>query len=183
MALLFSGDPSSLSSADAVVFHAFDIDLQNLPQKAKDKQYFIFLIGESAAHSSSAAETPDYFFDMLHSYRLDSDVIGPYRYSVPLETEVKDFAAGKTKLVAWFVSNCKTYSWREDYVSKLKQYVPVDVYGTCGNLKCSRSDEKSCDEKLRKEYKFYLAFENRYLAIDYLLLLLVITKVLYFLAK
>lgn len=45
---------------------------------------------------------------------------------------------GKSKLVAWFVSNCETHSERELYVEKLKQFIDVDIYGLCGSMSCSR---------------------------------------------
>ena len=35
----------------------------------------------------------------------------------------------------------------------------MDIYGSCGSLKCPRRDD-DCVEMLQKDYKFYLAFEN-----------------------
>ena len=35
----------------------------------------------------------------------------------------------------------------------------MDIYGSCGSLKCSRGN-KQCFEMLNTDYKFYLAFEN-----------------------
>ena len=35
----------------------------------------------------------------------------------------------------------------------------MDIYGSCGSLKCSRGN-KQCFEMLDTDYKFYLAFEN-----------------------
>ena len=39
----------------------------------------------------------------------------------------------------------------------MQEYINVDIYGQCGNLTCHQED---CFEKLSKEYKFYVAFEN-----------------------
>ena len=36
------------------------------------------------------------------------------------------------------VSNCVTNSEREDYVDDLSNFIPVDIYGYCGKLKCTR---------------------------------------------
>lgn len=36
----------------------------------------------------------------------------------------------------------------------------VDIYGKCGDLKCSRDAMDKCYEMLQTDYKFYLAFEN-----------------------
>jgi len=66
----------------------------------------------------------------------------------------------KTSFVAWFVSNCQTPSGREGYVAELRRYIPVDIYGQCGNLTCNISVHNSCDAMLNSKYKFYLAFEN-----------------------
>ena len=44
---------------------------------------------------------------------------------------------------------------REKYVKELRKYIPVDIFGACGSLKC----EENCTSII-KEYKFYLAFEN-----------------------
>ena len=68
-------------------------------------------------------------------------------------------ASGKNRLVAWMVSNCHSTSKRSDYVELLQRYIPIDVYGACGNLTCLRSNSKVC-ENLLNSYKFYLAFEN-----------------------
>ena len=49
---------------------------------------------------------------------------------------------------------------REKYVKQMKKLVDVDVYGKCGKLKCSRTNETECYLNLEKNYKFYLSFEN-----------------------
>lgn len=36
----------------------------------------------------------------------------------------------------------------------------MDIYGSCGPLKCSRLNTKKCFQLLNQDYKFYLAFEN-----------------------
>ena len=47
----------------------------------------------------------------------------------------------------------------------LQKYVPVDIYGRCGPLKCKRTGrfnnaQDTCNQMLDRDYKFYLAFEN-----------------------
>jgi alpha-1,3-fucosyltransferase len=61
----------------------------------------------------------------------------------------------KTKMITWFVGNCNTTIRREEYVRQLNQYVPIDIFG-----KCTEDCSKNCDEMLKSDYKFYLAFEN-----------------------
>lgn len=74
-------------------------------------------------------------------------------------------AAGKTKMVAWFVSHCKSRNYREDYVKVLQKHIKVDIYGKCGPLNCGSQLNKTaadCMEMLEKDYRFYLAFENSF---------------------
>jgi len=72
-----------------------------------------------------------------------------------------NYAAGKTRMVAWFVSNCGANNRRWEFMQELRRHVPVDVYGDCTNgFKCARTEQKTCDELLSREYKFYLSFEN-----------------------
>ncbi len=61
----------------------------------------------------------------------------------------------KTKMVMWLVGNCVTTIRREEYVRQLSQYVSVDIFG-----RCTKDCPSNCDEMLRSNYKFYLAFEN-----------------------
>lgn len=46
------------------------------------------------------------------------------------------------------------------YVCELQKYMMVDVYGVCGYYQCDRFLELECFEMLKKDYKFYLVFEN-----------------------
>ena len=73
--------------------------------------------------------------------------------------------AGKTRSVAWLVSNCKAPSLRLQYVEELSKYIDVDIFGKCGNKQCP--DNMHCYDYLSKHYKFYLAFENS-LCLDYI---------------
>ena len=89
-----------------------------------------------------------------------------------------NYAAGKTKTILWFVSNCKKKftSVRMEYVKELTKYLDVDIYGssTCRLWVGAKTDPcrteekrrietetgKSCDVGIFSQYKFYLAFEN-----------------------
>jgi len=59
-------------------------------------------------------------------------------------------------LVSWVVSHCNAPSGRDQYAEKLAQAMPIDVFGTCGNLSLNRGSETATIS----QYKFYLAFEN-----------------------
>ena len=54
------------------------------------------------------------------------------------------------------VTNCKAQSQRELYVSKLMEFISIDIYGKCGPLNCSKYDDQNCVMLLDKNYKFYL---------------------------
>lgn len=58
------------------------------------------------------------------------------------------------------VSHCSTVGGREALVDSLKKRLPIDIYGDCGPLKCDKTREEGCYEKLGNEYMFYLSFEN-----------------------
>ncbi|XP_066953062.1 alpha-(1,3)-fucosyltransferase C-like [Macrobrachium rosenbergii] len=90
-----------------------------------------------------------------------------YRSRDPLPVpNYQNTTAGKTKLAAWFVTNCKAASKRQQFVKELQKFMPVDVYGPCGPLKCDCGGECAlkqpdyCYEMLQRDYKFYMAFEN-----------------------
>ena len=101
-----------------------------------------------------------------------------------------NMAEGKVGLAVQFVSNCHSYSRLEAYVRELRRYVPIDIYGKCGEFKCSgdkndiqesnnhlRNGNKQntgktistnvnnhgtwdCHKLVATKYKFFLAFED-----------------------
>lgn len=97
------------------------------------------------------------------TYRSDSDIYFPYGRYFPNKPEVPNnleinWAANKTKLIAWMSSNCDNTFWeRKKFVSTLNDVIHVDQYGKCGDLTCSKGGD--C-EKVLSNYKFYLALEN-----------------------
>jgi hypothetical protein len=154
----------------------------DLPKRRTPQQRYIFWILESAGW-------PEYldtrnlgnFFNWTLTYRWDSDMVMPYGYvrptgKVPLhpsEDQLKklmsnqkvNYAAGKTKMASWMVSNCGDHSSRQNLTTLLQKYIQVDVYGKCGNLTCpKREDENNSSEECRdmtgQNYKFYMALEN-----------------------
>ncbi|XP_026844829.1 glycoprotein 3-alpha-L-fucosyltransferase A-like [Drosophila persimilis] len=100
------------------------------------------------------------------TYRRDSTIVTPYSKWVYFDAKVqqkkqdRNYAANRTKKVAWFVSNCNTENGRLKYALELQKYIEVDIYGFCGKLKCDRFNPEKCFKLLENNYKFYLAFEN-----------------------
>ncbi|CAG0922772.1 unnamed protein product, partial [Notodromas monacha] len=127
-------------------------------------QIWVMYILESPHHSS--AKFPQESINWTATYRWDSDIVAPYAKWMYFDERVRfsqqagNMAANKTKKVAWFVSNCGANNNRLEYANELGKYIQVDVYGACGTLECSRSKGEECFEKLKRDYKFYLAFEN-----------------------
>lgn len=105
-------------------------------------------------------------FNWTSTYRSDSTLVAPYERwqyyndnvrQIPLK---QNYAANKTKSVAWFVSNCGARNGRLKYAKELAKYIEVDIYGSCGTKQCPRSKANDCFKMLERDYRFYLAFEN-----------------------
>ncbi|KHJ47003.1 fucosyl transferase [Trichuris suis] len=152
----------------AVLFHPRDINPIDMPAKRLSHMHYIFFLLESPHHVNLFL-TAKNFFTLTMTYRKDSDIYMPYGWVRKMEKPMNESswakflietALKKHRLVAAFVSNCQPPSAREDYVRALQQYIKVDVYGTCGPLKCPKSESEKCLDMLRREYKFFLAFEN-----------------------
>ncbi|XP_029653364.2 glycoprotein 3-alpha-L-fucosyltransferase A-like [Octopus sinensis] len=147
------------NSVDAIFFHQ-KVELSRKPTHRN--QIWIFETRECPLHEQSVR----YLGNRINwtiTYRQDSTIVYPYgkfRYfnkSVRQKVQFQNYAAGKTKKVAWFVSNCRPRNNRMGYAKELGKYIQVDIYGRCGTKFCTK---RKCLKMLKKEYKFYLAFEN-----------------------
>lgn len=94
----------------------------------------------------------DWSLQKNKSVKSESDQIKP-----TIHPQIKHYIRNKTKLVSWFVSHCTTPIRREEYVRQLSKFITVDIFGECNNRDCPPS---RCNEMLRTDYKFFLAFEN-----------------------
>lgn len=162
-----------LETFDAVLFSVHEMWLSSLPppQYRRPLQQRFVLLTQESPQSMVAFDPEEFrnFFNWTMSYKLDSDVqllYGRVHPKDPNQTEqVVQRNLNKTKKIAWMVSHCQTHSKREEYVKELKKYIQVDIYGACGDLKCTRNDshwlsDPNCYVSLSNEYKFYLSFEN-----------------------
>ena len=152
---------------DAILFHAQTMALFGWPKIRAPHQRYVFVNAESAQYVTVSLNSLKYrdAFNLTLTYRRDSDFPYPYGAMEPVPspppTSTRNYAAGKTKLVAWFVSHCSSKSNRGKYVKLLQKHIPVDIYGDCGPLKCPRSADNKCHKTLlNNDYKFYLSFEN-----------------------
>lgn len=164
-------DRSKLNQSSALIFHMVDFNRLDIPKTRQSFQKYVFFLGEPPVQTAHLKwNEPEGFFNWTFTYRRDSDILGVYTYNATLIPKGRDMAAGKTKQAAWFVSHCNVGP-RNDYVRDLQKYMQVDVYGACGPLKCPYkkvgefgdfSPADPCLQMIEKDYRFYLAFENRY---------------------
>lgn len=159
----------SLTDIDAILFHGpeYRVKYFGKPQTRYPRQVYVYSNQESPINTPEIYDEPD-FFNWTMTYRNDSDIIRSYGILVEKQTEyVPDIRKieKKTKLIAWMVSNCATWSKRELIYKELKKYVEIDVYGACGDYNCAKNQSDEC-YKMLEQYKFYLSFENS-LCTDY----------------
>ncbi|KAG4067381.1 hypothetical protein HA402_015817 [Bradysia odoriphaga] len=177
----YTTDPSDLKRSPLVLFHLRDVTKDShLPtMKVPNQKWVVYNIESPIVNRKYDAysfyKKISHQFDIAMTYRLDADIPIPYgsverRVNSTEVTGEINFKE-KSKMIAWFVSNCNSLSKREIVVKKMRRLIPIDVYGHCGSLKCPIVDERtykneSCYEMLSKSYKFYLAFENS-ICVDY----------------
>lgn len=163
-------DVDLLSDADVVVVfsHHFTADSSSLLPKSSVGQIWVYFAVESPLNSYNvlfAKPEWHHVFNWTMTYRRDSDFYFGYGDFIKRSDALpkRDFSAivsGKSKMVAWFVSNCYAQSKRGDIASALKEHFQVDIYGKCGVLKCDTEESVRCFDMLTKDYFFYLSFEN-----------------------
>ena len=139
------------------------------PWRKPTSQVWVMFMLESPEHTPHFQQFRG-LVNWTATYRRDSVLVAPYERFVPYDHPKgvartpgnnRNYAAGKTKKVAWFVSNCGSRNGRLRYVEELQKYIDVDIYGHCGPLQCARhGNGEKCFKMLQSDYKFYLAFEN-----------------------
>jgi len=137
--------------------------LQYLPKPRH--QLWIAQHWESAMHDRINTWLMQRYINWTVSYRRDSTIAisyGKYARTSDADSSQRtiDYSAGKTKHVAWIVSNCHAANNRLEYAHELAKYIDVDIYGACGSLVCNATGSESCHNLLAKNYRFFLAFEN-----------------------
>lgn len=182
----FLGD--DYSQFDALIFD-YELTKKDVkPVKRSRSQLYIFTTIESSYTQPLCEVTNDNFFNWTFTPRLDSDVLWLYfvvtdtsgaivapsrnvkwKTSLePVRPEIKAILRRKKKTAAWLVSHCSTDSFRDQYLSRLQEHLyhfslRIDVYGKCSGNKCPNN---KCDEMIKNDYYFYMAFENSF-AVDY----------------
>lgn len=174
-----TNDKNRINDSDALLFHGADSIMNKTSTfRYRDvvpaKQLWVYHSVENPAVTKEFNVRTGVFpfhnnlFNLMMTYAKDADIRLCYgRYVKGDFHQYYDpninYAKGKNKLIAWVASTC--YSGRQAFAEQLAQYLPIDMYGKCGNLTCTRSG--ACRHKLTKEYKFYLSLEN-FICRDYL---------------
>ncbi|XP_033744252.1 alpha-(1,3)-fucosyltransferase C-like [Pecten maximus] len=153
-----------------VIFHG--PDLHGKPPMKYREQIWIMQAMEPPVTFAHRLAQWKRVFNWTLVHRRDADIFSPYGSFAPIRSK-SDIDnrpirwTKKDRMAAWFVSNCKTHSRRQEYVHNLQQYTDVHIYGKCGNMTCPRSIHNDCLDQLKDHYLFYLSFENS-LCADYI---------------
>lgn len=152
----------------AVIFHhKVYKDWKKLMRRRPPGQIWIFYTRESPNHFSEKNNFPKGVTENVHNwtqvYLSGSDLSTIYGRFIPNDRrnsesnhEIENLWANKTKFCSWIASNCRYTSWdRMGFVKELQQFIPIDIYGKCGDLNCP----EDCLDVL-PHYKFYLALES-----------------------
>ncbi|XP_045029714.1 glycoprotein 3-alpha-L-fucosyltransferase A-like [Daphnia magna] len=182
----YNSSSMPLEEYDAILIHVILLNKTDLPTFPRRKhQRFVFLTQESPDSMIDKCVNVTALgnvFNWTMSYKDNSDIPMLYGRIFPKSTAPKNleetkqkirdthsaenYATSKTRLVAWLVSHCETSGHRERYVSQLRKFIPVYIYGDCVNFKCPQSSiypstsSPECYAMLESKYKFYLSFEN-----------------------
>lgn len=172
---LVTYDRRRLQRANAVLFHGRDIEnhkgdrynpelLKSLRSKVPNKQEWIFFSHENPKYAPSFYSPYDRLFNWTASFRARSRIFFRYGNYIKIDHAVemeKNYAEGKTGIVAWAVSHCSLM--RQEYAMELQYYVNLTVYGKCrhyfNNQRSCKHTSEACKKEISK-YKFFLAFEN-----------------------
>ena len=185
------GPVQDVHAMDAIVFRAWFTPtiMSRFPSPRRPEQKWVLMVDEAPQMLPKTFSNPIVgLFNISVGYRRDSHVpmlFGPSlvrTFDPPLKTSQRVQGAP----VIWVAHNCIGFNNRHKYVEALMKYVNIHSYGDClhtrdwpdpkylrvasggGRAHITKRDKDgvaplaSSDlEKLLKQYKFYLAFENQ----------------------
>lgn len=167
----FTSNLSEFRTADALVISQFNQkELKHFSPKPRH-QVWVAQHLEPPYHNRLNPKLLNGLVNWTASYRRDSTITLPYGIWMRVLDDAgpaddnylgrlqKNYAPGRVKKVAMFVSNCNDRNGRLQYAKELNKTIPVHIFGHCGSMKCPRQSS-ACFKMLSKDYKFYLSFEN-----------------------
>ena len=153
---------NKLDKSDLVLFHLRN-NIDYFPNRTSASQKFVHVIYESPINCHLCDKYDD-VFNSTASYLTKSDYSSLYWTDSGLSWDInknfnstKDYS-NKTEFSFALISNCEATNLRNSYIDELKKYIPVKIFGACGEP-CP-SSTTNCKELLSKKFKFYLAYEN-----------------------
>ncbi|XP_022109353.1 galactoside 3(4)-L-fucosyltransferase-like [Acanthaster planci] len=173
--ITLADETNKFAGMDAVLFHFYMplVPRQVPPPDMNPEQAWVFCSWEPPLRTAKPIgrypKLTGLAANAEWTYHRASDITTPfgfYQSGIPMINRTKtadEWLQGKTKLAIWMGSNCRNTGWpRLNFVRKLQSYMPIDIYGRCGNLTCLPLDRMSskCTVDLVQKYKFYLALEN-----------------------
>ena len=161
----YSSNRAEYNESEVILFKGTRLwENGSLPAYRLPSHRWVFFDRESAVQTKNIPPKWRFLFNYTTTYRRDADIRFPYgqcwRRTQPKKVENINMSANRTKLVTWFVSNCKAQSMRHNYVRELSKYIPINIVGRCGKNVCPKNDTVGCADKIKSQHKFYLAFEN-----------------------
>lgn len=131
-----TNEQSQASEADALLISEFSESYRQRYLPKPLRQIWIAQHWESPLHNRIDPDSVRGLINWTASYRHDSTLAFRYGKLVPSVPATDaavtsgeglglNYAAGKTKLVAWFVSNCKAGNHRMRYAEQLSQFIQV----------------------------------------------------------
>lgn len=149
---------SAYHTADVVVFHHLELSkhLSMLPDERPPSQSWVWMSMEPPVHQGNLTRLNG-IFNWTMSYRLDADIHIPYGMTVPeVDGRASKPPPNSSCLVSWVVSNYKSAHARTVFYRRLKDYIPIKVYG--------RWNRKPLPQwallPTIRNCLFYLSFEN-----------------------
>ena len=171
---ILTRDKRLYNSSDMVMFHlARQYNYGQVKEMRKYRPAKQKWLGFSLESPQNTPSIPENLFDFFASYKLDSDIRYPYSFLKKLKDDQArpennvNYALGKTKQIAWFVSSC--VGQRENLAHKLETFgIKVHVTGSCAGKFPNRLNckNRNCKDEM-KDFKFYLSAENS-LCVDYI---------------
>lgn len=129
-----TNDQSQARDADALLISEFSDSSRQLYLPKPHRQIWIAQHWESPLHNRIDPKSVRGLINWTASYRHDSTIAFRYVKIVPNVQAAKtvtsgagslNYAAGKSKLVAWFVSNCNARNHRMRYAHELSKSIQV----------------------------------------------------------
>ncbi|XP_071853731.1 4-galactosyl-N-acetylglucosaminide 3-alpha-L-fucosyltransferase 9-like [Apostichopus japonicus] len=167
----FTTNASGIIGADAVFFTTGPMELEEweaLHRYRSPGQVWIFTTQEPAAIIPDFLPPKVYRYNTYNwsfTFHSTSDIHGAYGWYTPHDkprsnTRGMNWYQIKPKFACWISSrHCEGLVWdRTKFVKDLNKFIPIDMYGVCGNATISRN--RDIAKGVLKKYKFHVSLEN-----------------------